>query len=218
MPTSFDTITLVFGVAVVLALAGAAIAWWWARQARQEVRRLSQEIRSRRSDRAQQERQQQGDGPSKGAPEWLRNSLRPLEEVTGKLEADIARLEAELQGIGGAGVAPAEEASPTSTSDAGPRRGDRGRAVDLRDGSIVGSRALAAPAFLVPDQGDEAALLYLNEDVEVDHLALERWAEYFDFGAGAAYRRYRTVEPARVEWNDSAERGRLLSPGKAEVL
>lgn len=217
MPTSFDTITLVFGVAIFLALAGAAIAWWWARQARQGVRRLSHELRSQRSGRAQQEPQQR-DHTLNDAPDWLRHSLRSLEDATGKLEADIARLEAEIQRVGAAGVAPAEEATPTPTGDERPRRGDRGRAVDLRDGSIVGSRALAAPAFLVPGEGDEAALLYLNEDVEVDHLALERWSEYFDFGAGAAYRRYRTVEPARVEWNGSAERGRLLSPGKAEVL
>lgn len=216
MPTSFDTITIVFGVAVVLSLAGAAIAWWWARQARHELKRLSQELR--RSDRAQQELLQQVDRTLNDAPEWLRHALRPLEEVTGKLEADIARLVAEIQQIGGVGVSPADEANPTSTSDARPRRDDRGKAVDLRDGSIVGSRALAAPAFLIPDEGDEASLLYLNEDVEVDHLALERWSQYFDFGAGAAYHRYRTVEPARVEWNASAERGRLVAPGKAEVL
>lgn len=91
-----------------------------------------------------------------------------------------------------------------------------GTPVELRDGDVVASRSLAAPGSLVTDGSREVARLYLNEDVELTHVAFDQWSVFFDFRGGRPYTRYATREPALVYWNDAAGRGKLKDKGIAE--
>ena len=92
-----------------------------------------------------------------------------------------------------------------------------GRPVELRDGAVVLSRSLASVAVLV-EEGAGQGSLYVNDQVEIDHMALERWSTFFDFGAGKPYQRYRTERPATVAWDPVAGRGDLREPGRARSL
>ena len=94
-----------------------------------------------------------------------------------------------------------------------------GRPVELENGVLVPSRSLAAIGSLVVDGADGDARLYLNDAVEIDHLALGRWSTYFDFQHGQPYRRYRTVRPAMIDWNETASRSRtVLAKGLVEAI
>jgi hypothetical protein len=93
-----------------------------------------------------------------------------------------------------------------------------GRGVDLDGGQVVLSRSLESVATLVGGADGRPARLYLNESIEIDHMAFDRWKEYFDFEGGVAYRRYRTTQPALVEWNETTARGRLARKGSARQL
>ncbi|HEX6749026.1 MAG TPA: hypothetical protein VF092_17135 [Longimicrobium sp.] len=93
-----------------------------------------------------------------------------------------------------------------------------GRGVDLEGGQLVLSRSLEAVATLAGGGDGRPARLSLNESIEIDHMALDRWKEFFDFEGGAAYRRYRTTKAALVDWNESAGRGRLIEKGVAKQL
>lgn len=99
-----------------------------------------------------------------------------------------------------------------------PPQGPPGKPVDIRDGVIVPSRSLAAVGSLLIESAGETARLYVNESVEIDHLAKQHWSEYFDFGTGEPYRRYRTLEPSRVRWSGLKEEGRLIERGRVEAI
>lgn len=92
-----------------------------------------------------------------------------------------------------------------------------GQPVELYDGGVVPSRSLTPVATLV-EQGSGRALLYLNEQVEIDHMALEKWSEFFDFRGGGAYARYRSDPPAELNWDPGAGRGTLVTRGTARNL
>jgi hypothetical protein len=80
------------------------------------------------------------------------------------------------------------------------------------------SRSLSALGSLVASRDpDGQANLFLNEKIQIDHVAFERWSHLFEFRGGGAYARYRTVNPALVEWNEGAGTGKLVSRGLAEV-
>jgi hypothetical protein len=121
---------------------------------------------------------------------------------------------------------PVSATSPrTADTDGGYRRTEpaysppppNGQPVELYDGGVVPSRSLTPVATLV-EQGSGRALLYLNEQVEIDHMALEKWSEFFDFGGGGAYARYRTDKPAVLQWDKGSSRGTLVERGTARNL
>lgn len=91
--------------------------------------------------------------------------------------------------------------------------------VDLEGEWLVSSSSLAAVGWLLPETTTPGrAVVVLNEEIAIDHVALKKWARVFDFRGERAYVRYRTVEPALVEWDEVARRGRPLSVGVAEAL
>jgi hypothetical protein len=98
-----------------------------------------------------------------------------------------------------------------------PSGGVIGRPVDVESGQVVLSRSLQSVGLLEGGDG-RTARLYLNEGAEIDHLAFDRWKEFFDFGGGGPYRRYRTLRPAEIEWNETTGRGRLAQTGSARQL
>ncbi len=81
---------------------------------------------------------------------------------------------------------------------------------------MVPSRSLAAPGSLVSDSYGGGAKLYLNESVEINHVAFDQWSAFFDFRGGKPYMRYTTRRPAVVDWNESTGRGTLRDRGIAE--
>jgi hypothetical protein len=92
-----------------------------------------------------------------------------------------------------------------------------GRPVDLHYGTIVPSQALEATGLLVVSPG-RSAELFLNPAVEIDHISFKDWSNVFEFGGGAPYVRYRTTDPALVDWNENAGRGVLKVKGTARPL
>lgn len=109
------------------------------------------------------------------------------------------------------------EMTDVSPSTESPPPPPAGQPVELDGGVVVLSRSLAALATVVED-GRGGALLYLNETVEIDHMALERWADFFDFSGGRAYARYRTDSPAVLSWDRAQSRGTLARRGAAHSL
>lgn len=212
---------LVIG-SIVLALVLAVAALLWAEKARRRA-----ESAIRRADRHRTVVPPQAvpirsepwrGGLPQEAPEWISQSFSTVHELITDLQGEIVRLKAEVQQLSKSGAPRLDSQRRAGAPAAEQREQPAGQAVDLREGMVVPSRALAAPGFLVVGGADEAALLYLNEEVEIDHLAWDRWVQFFDFGGGEPYRRYRTVQPSRVEWSAAAEQGRLLSRGKAEEV
>lgn len=97
-------------------------------------------------------------------------------------------------------------------------RAPSGDAVEF-DGEVLSlSRSLNALGLLERGGSGDAALLYLNPEVEVDHIVREKWASLFAFNGGRSYVRYRTVHPARVRWDEGTQTGVPVSPGVAEVI
>lgn len=88
--------------------------------------------------------------------------------------------------------------------------------VELQGGQVVRSRSLVALASLVSDEGRGEGRLFINEAVEIDHIAFDRWAPFFNFGNGRPYRRFRTVEPALVQWDPASQRGSIIKKGTLE--
>jgi hypothetical protein len=152
------------------------------------------------------------------APGWFRELCESLYGSIQELEQEVAQLRAEIRYPDAKEVVSEHTKEPLATDMPPHRPGTRGQLVELRDGIVVPSRSLAAMGSLVLGEGGAPASLYLNESVEIDHLAWDRWSEYFDFGDGNPYQRYRTVEPSRINWDASAEQGYLLMRGKAEAL
>ncbi|HUE96271.1 MAG TPA: hypothetical protein VMN39_06405 [Longimicrobiaceae bacterium] len=175
-----------------------------------------------------------GRGPTtQQVVDWAREGFtsygRRIQELEGELDLVMRELAKNGRDSGSAQVetARAGTAEPETgrRSDWGARPsiagrpvGASGQPVEIRDGLIVPSRSLAATGSLVPGSGAAPALLYLNDSVEIDHLSQNRWAQFFDFGNGEPYRRYRTVEPSKVEWNPTTEQGRLIEPGRVEAV
>ncbi len=79
------------------------------------------------------------------------------------------------------------------------------------------SRALSALGRLTRT-ADGRWLLFLNADVEVNHVTHAEWSKIFELRGGGAYSRYRTVTPAAVDWNASAGEGTLTERGVAEAI
>jgi hypothetical protein len=94
-----------------------------------------------------------------------------------------------------------------------------GRPVEFDGEDLRLSRSLSAlGSLVVSDGGESGASVFLNDQIQIDHVAYERWSTLFELRGGGPYARYRTVKPAAVEWNEEAGRGRLVSRGVAEVL
>jgi hypothetical protein len=93
-----------------------------------------------------------------------------------------------------------------------------GRPVDIEDGSLVASRSLAAVGSLVAPAGSGEARLYINPDVLIDEFAFRKWSSWFTFGGGRPNRRYRTVQPSVVSWDEVAGRGTITKRGVAEEM
>lgn len=157
------------------------------RALRDELERLRSEVREVRESRETPERGKQAVPPAPSLPP----SLAALRE------------EALWDPWG------AETLQPPSTPPAG-------RPVELQDGWVVPSRSLAAPGSLVPEDAGGQAKLYLNESVEINHVAFEQWSAFFDFRGGKPYMRYSTRVPSLIQWNESAGRGKLERKGVAE--
>ena len=152
-----------------------------------------------------------GRGPtSQQIVEWARDGFtsygRRIQEIENDLDLVMAELAKgkrhEAAGEGRPGDRGGDELNGSDGSTVAPsvarnRSEMGGQPVEIRDGLIVPSRSLAAVGSLVPGTGASPALLYLNETVEIDHLSQNRWAQFFDFGGGEPYRRYRTVEPSK---------------------
>ena len=150
------------------------------------------------------------------APEWIPRSLEYLEAEIQKHRVELDQLRTDPQRQ--VDPAPVSLSEPSTREASSQSPAARGQPVDLRDGTVVLSRSLAATGSLVLGEGDAPALLYLNESVEIDHLSRDRWSQYFDFGNGDPYRRYRTVEPSRVDWNAALQQGQLLERGRVEAV
>jgi hypothetical protein len=146
---------------------------------------------------------------------------RELSEVAGEL----ARLRVELEGeqLGSVryalrdGPAPVERAPANLAPEFPPE--PRGRPVELRGEELCLSRSLSAIGSLVVEsEPGGPAYLYLNEQAQIDHVAFERWSKFFEFRGGGPYMRYRTVRPARVDWNEDTGSGIPTAPGVADAL
>jgi hypothetical protein len=156
-------------------------------------------------------------GIPEGLAEWIQSCFKTQYHHIRALEGELVRLRSELL------VTEPEPRASTEIATTAPKvtrdpAAAGGLPVEIRDGLIVPSRSLAATGSLVPGEGATPALLYLNESVEIDHLSHNRWSEYFDFGGGEPYRRYRTVEPSRIDWNPATEQGRLIEHGRVEAV
>jgi hypothetical protein len=110
----------------------------------------------------------------------------------------------------------AQESDPTSL----PREGSApGRPVEFDGADLRLSRSLSALGSLVLEDGSgSGASVFLNEQIQIDHVAYERWSALFELRGGGPYARYRTVRPAAVDWNEEAGRGRVIARGVAEVV
>jgi hypothetical protein len=219
------------GIALIVAIAALLVgggACWFAVRASKDAASAAAAVLAQRRNPPKAEtvvvperrpEQPWRDSSPRDAPEWIRESFAKLYELIRDLQRDVQRLDSVINvGDDRVPTTYADHSSTFMSPTPAARLEGRGRAVDLRDGSIIPSRALAAPGLLLPDSGEGPALLYLNESVEIDHLAWDRWSQYFDFGSGEPYRRYRTIEPSKVAWNASAEQGQLVSRGRAEAV
>jgi hypothetical protein len=114
--------------------------------------------------------------------------------------------------IGSRGLSSALGAE-TKAEDIGTRA--QPLAVDYEGGIVRASRSLSPVALLI--QYSNHASLYINPEVDIDHLAKAKWADVFDFGSGEAYRRYRTTVPAEVAWDSASATGRVVKRGSVEM-
>jgi len=95
----------------------------------------------------------------------------------------------------------------------------RAYAVEIEDGQLVVSRSLCPIAWLLPPQrGEGTAQVRLDEETSVDEFSLQKWSRFFHFTYAPPNRRYRTVRPAVVHWDEATGRGRLLERGIAREL
>ncbi|MEJ7811623.1 MAG: hypothetical protein WKG32_14520 [Gemmatimonadaceae bacterium] len=197
----------------------------------------------RSADGAHEQLREQAQSRAKASPapgaSFDPRELQKLTDRLGVLEADFQELAKEtfreldqIRMVAGApsrtgadaaaGAAAGDEVEPAAMGPGpGERdgRGTEGRPVELNGEYLIASQSLAAFGALVPGGAPGApARVYVNEDVEIDHVALEKWGLYFDFQGGKPYQRYRTVKPSLVRWDEAEGRGRVIEAGVAQAV
>jgi hypothetical protein len=215
---------------LALAVAGAALVV--SMRAERRTRRTSARLREVAAEvtAAGHERSRRPAGPQSPPPEFGRVKIPTQQEMIDRIGEGLQDLDSRMQELERDGRrrrielldqerrSAVEEPAARPEAPRGHSPGPGAQPVEIRDGLIIPSRSLSAMGSLLPGDGSAPALLYLNETVEIDHLSHNRWAQYFDFGGGEPYRRYRTLEPSKIDWNPATEQGRLIKHGRVEAV
>jgi len=169
----------------------------------------------------------------------IAKELRQQGQVLDGLQERVVALEGALAQGGGPPARPSEEEgglpgvenmtppsgfvagasgseAPPSAPQAAAAASEPGTPVDFDGRAVRVSRALSHLGSLHA-AADGRWLLYLNPDVEVNHVAYAEWSKIFEL-RGAAYARYRTLTPAAIDWNAAAGEGTMTERGVAEAI